>query len=122
MLVNVFGTFDKKQFIAMNPTVMNDCEDIKDNQWYCVATPDTPVTRTAERPTPASRVTTMPTQTGMASECSKYWLVSRKDTCKSVEKANGITHESFLAWNKALGNGCAGLKPDYYVCVGVKSR
>jgi hypothetical protein len=121
MLAKVFGTFNEKEFIAMNPTVMDDCEDFTSNQWYCVATPDTPTTRTVEKPATASRVTSMPTQTGMSSNCDKHWLVSRKDTCKSVEKANGISHERFVAWNKAVGNGCAGLKPDYYVCVGVKS-
>ncbi|RGP81323.1 carbohydrate-binding module family 50 [Fusarium longipes] len=61
-LAETFGTFDEKEFIEMNPIVMDDCEEIKDNQWYCVATPDTPTTRTVDKPTPPSRITSMPTQ------------------------------------------------------------
>ncbi|KAM0350174.1 hypothetical protein ACHAPU_003339 [Fusarium lateritium] len=119
LLIKLFGTFDLEAFVAMNPSVWEDCHGIRDETWYCVARPETPATRTAALPTPTKPATGMPTQTGISTSCQRYWLVSKKDTCKSVERANGITHENFLAWNKALGSGCFGLKPDYYVCVAV---
>lgn len=116
-IAEMFGTFNSTGFISMNPSVDEDCDEIEDNTWYCVAVSDTPTTRTVDLPTPATRVTTMPTQKGITPDCKRYWFVSRKDSCKSIERANGITHERFMAWNKAIGNGCPGLKPDYYVCV-----
>ncbi|KAK7425110.1 hypothetical protein QQX98_000024 [Neonectria punicea] len=119
LIVSMFGTFDYDVFVSMNPSVLDTCEDIKDNTWYCVAKHDTPTTRTGDAPTPTSPATGMPTQTGTSADCDSYWLVSKKDTCKSIAKANGVTQDDLIAWNKALGLECDGLKPDYYLCVGV---
>lgn len=116
-LANMFGTFSAKEFISMNPTVFDDCSYIEDNTWYCVAGPDTPTTRTAALTTPTRPATTMPTQSGVASDCKEYWLVSEKDTCKSIRRANSISLQKLLTWNPALGSTCSGLKPDSYVCV-----
>ncbi|KAF9775866.1 hypothetical protein IL306_005998 [Fusarium sp. DS 682] len=118
-LVDMFGTFSLKDFIAMNPSVLEDCEDIQDKTWCCVAGPDTPTTRTASLPAPGRPATEKPTQTGVASDCSEYWLVSKKDTCKSIRRANGIPLEKLITWNLALGSKCNGLKPESHVCVGV---
>ncbi|KAF5546406.1 hypothetical protein FPHYL_10499 [Fusarium phyllophilum] len=118
-LANMFGTFNVKEFIAMNPSVLDDCDDIQDDTWYCVASPDTPTTRTADVTTPTRLTTAMPTQSGVSSDCKEYWLVSKKDTCKSIRRANGISLEKLLTWNPALGSTCSGLKPDSYVCVSV---
>ncbi|KAM0187755.1 hypothetical protein ACHAPI_010983 [Fusarium lateritium] len=120
LLVKLFGTFDQKEFVAMNPSVREDCDGIQDETWYCVARPNTPTTRTAPLLVPSEPATAMPTQSGTSTSCKRYWLVSDNDTCRSVERVNGIAHEDFLAWNKALGSGCFGLKSDYYVCVAVK--
>ncbi|CAJ0542419.1 Ff.00g000680.m01.CDS01 [Fusarium sp. VM40] len=116
-LVNMFGTFSAKDFISMNPSVFDDCSNVEDNTWYCVAGPDTPTTRTAALTTPTRPATAMPTQSGVASDCKEYWLVSKKDTCKSIRRANSISLEKLLSWNPALGSTCSGLKPDSYVCV-----
>ncbi|KAM0468441.1 hypothetical protein ACHAP7_010893 [Fusarium lateritium] len=120
LLVKLFGTFDQKEFVAMNPSVREDCDGIQDETWCCVARPNTPTTRTAPLLVPSEPATAMPTQSGTSTSCKRYWLVSDNDTCRSVERVNGIAHEDFLAWNKALGSGCFGLKSDYYVCVAVK--
>jgi hypothetical protein len=40
-----------------------------------------------------------PTQTGIPSNCNKFYDVVANDTCDSVEKAFGITPAQFLAWN-----------------------
>ncbi|KAL7764034.1 hypothetical protein ACKLNR_005179 [Fusarium oxysporum f. sp. zingiberi] len=116
-LANMFGTFSADEFISMNPAVFEDCSDIEDNTWYCVAGPDTPTTRTADLTTPTQPATAMPTQSNVASDCKEYWLVSKKDTCRSIRRANSISLEKLLAWNPALGSKCSGLKPDSYVCV-----
>ncbi|KAH7214415.1 hypothetical protein DER44DRAFT_892946 [Fusarium oxysporum] len=102
-LANMFGTFNIKGFIAMNPSVLDDCGDIEDNTWYCVAGPDTPTTRTADVTAPTRPATAMPTQSGIATGCERYWLVSKKDTCKSIRRANSILLDKLLTWNPALG-------------------
>ncbi|KAF4948697.1 hypothetical protein FGADI_9472 [Fusarium gaditjirri] len=116
-LANMFGTFSVDEFISMNPAVLDDCSNIEDNTWYCVAGPGTRTTRTADLSTPTRPATAIPTQSNVASDCKEYWLVSKKDTCKSIRRANSISLEKFLAWNPALGSKCSGLKPDSYVCV-----
>ncbi|KAJ0147428.1 Uncharacterized protein HZ326_9923 [Fusarium oxysporum f. sp. albedinis] len=118
-LANMFATFNIKGLIAMNPSVLDDCGDIEDNTWYCVAGPDTPTTRTADVTASTRPATAMPTQSGIATGCERYWLVSKKDTCKSIRRANSISLEKLLTWNPALGSTCSGLKPDSYVCVNV---
>ncbi|KAF5252511.1 hypothetical protein FANTH_2405 [Fusarium anthophilum] len=102
-LAKMFGTFSADEFISMNPAVFDDCSDIEDNTWYCVAGPDTPITRTASLTTPTQLETAMPTQSNVSSDCKEYWLVSKKDTCKSIRQANSISLEKLLAWNPALG-------------------
>ncbi|KAF5635712.1 carbohydrate-binding module family 50 [Fusarium sp. NRRL 25303] len=119
-LARIFGTFNVKEFIAMNPSVLDDCDAIQDNTWYCVAGPGTPTTRTADVTTSTPPTTSIPTQSSVSSDCKEYWLVSEKDTCKSIRRANSISLEKLLTWNPALGSTCSGLEPDSYVCVGVR--
>ncbi|AEO68673.1 carbohydrate-binding module family 50 protein [Thermothielavioides terrestris NRRL 8126] len=95
--------------------VLSDCSGIQDSVYYCVAVPGTPATRTA--PLPTTPTGTLPTQTGVAANCTRYWLVSRDDSCDSIASAAGIAKASLVAWNPALGADCKGLTPDYYVCV-----
>ncbi|WJG36177.1 uncharacterized protein FOBCDRAFT_206778 [Fusarium oxysporum Fo47] len=121
-LANMFGTFSADEFISMNPAVFEDCSDIEDDTWYCVAGPDTPTTRTADLTTPTQPATAMPTQSNLATDCKEYWLVSKKDTCRSIRRANSISLEKLLAWNPALGSKCSGLKPDSYVCCKASRR
>lgn len=116
-LASMFGSFSVKEFIAMNPSVLDDCDEIDDNTWYCVAEPGIPTTRIADLTTPTLQETAMPTQSGTVSDCKEYWLVSKTDTCKSIRRANSISLEDLVGWNLALGSKCTGLKPDSYVCV-----
>ena len=114
---------------------------MKDGYYYCVAVPGTPTSRTssmASTTPPADR----PTQTGIASNCGQYWLVStyvptsnsinymsplelsihRSDTCDTITAFNNITLSDFLSWNPSVGTtSCSNLVPDYYVCVGLSS-
>lgn len=65
--------------------------------------------------------TPTPTQTGIASNCDKFYLVVSGDTCSNIATAEGISLNDFYAWNPAVGTTCATLFAGYYVCVGVTS-
>jgi len=105
-------------FIKWNPSVLADCTGLRPNTYYCVAVPSTPPTRTA--PLPNLPTGTRPTQPGTAANCTRFWLVSRDDTCESILSAARVARMDFEAWNPAVGKDCKGLKPDWYVCVGTK--
>jgi hypothetical protein len=75
-IVDMFGVFSKSDFISWNPSVGTDCGGIVEDQFLCVAIPETPTTRTAAAPT-TTTPTELPTQSGIASDCEDFWLVSR---------------------------------------------
>ncbi|KAL2861037.1 LysM peptidoglycan-binding domain-containing protein [Aspergillus lucknowensis] len=120
-IASAFGTFSEKDFISWNPSVGDKCKDIKEGTYYCVSLPDTPTTRT-NTPTTPTESGSMPTQTGVAEECTRFWFVSSADTCQSIISSTGASPEDFHEWNPAVGDDCAGLKPDYYVCVSTSKR
>ena len=74
-IIHAFGVFSKANFIAWNPSVGSSCVLTTDT-YYCVAVPGTPTTRTSAVSTTAPPTQT-PTQSGLASGCTKLWLVSR---------------------------------------------
>lgn len=74
-VINAFGVFSKADFIAWNPSVGSSCVLTTDT-YYCAAVPGTPTTRTSAVSTTAPPTQT-PTQSGLASSCTKLWLVSR---------------------------------------------
>lgn len=121
IIVGIFGTFDLEDFIAWNPSVFEDCSDIKQSTWYCVGKADTPTTRTDGAPTPTGPAEEMPTQSGISEDCTSYWLVSDDDTCQSIAAANGISQTDLITLNPALGTTCDELQADYYICVGTGS-
>jgi hypothetical protein len=84
----MFGIFNFEEFVSMNYFVLDNYENTQDNTWYCVAKPGTPTTRTAQLPTPTRNITDMLTEAGTPSHWFRYWLVSEKDTCKLIERAN----------------------------------
>jgi len=111
-----FGTFSTQDFISWNPSVGSTCTDVKQDTYYCVGIPSTPTTRSvALKPTvPPS----LPTQAGVASNCTQFWLVSPSDTCASIIANGGVANATdFYLWNPAVGSDCAGLVVNYYVCV-----
>ncbi|KAB8303332.1 hypothetical protein EYC80_004765 [Monilinia laxa] len=71
-------------------------------------------TETVIKPTPT------PIQPSMTTECYFYHLVKNGDTCESIAKTANISLSDLHTWNPALGGyKCAGLSPEYYLCVGV---
>ncbi|KZL74226.1 LysM domain-containing protein [Colletotrichum tofieldiae] len=119
LVSQIFGTFSVADFIGWNPSVGGDCSGIATDMYYCVGVPGTPTTRTTPVPEQtAPPAEDLPTQEGIASDCTSFWLVSSADTCSSIASQGGITLADFKAWNPAVGDACDGLKPDFYVCVG----
>lgn len=124
LIALMFGSFSTADFVKWNPSVFDDCSGIVENAWYCVGSPDTPTTRTSGAASPTTSVSSSrPTQSGIATGCSKFWLVSAADTCDSIVRQAGITADDFYSWNHAITVGsCEGLAADYYVCVGVDGQ
>ncbi|OJJ00945.1 hypothetical protein ASPVEDRAFT_596129 [Aspergillus versicolor CBS 583.65] len=113
-----FGTFSTKEFINWNPSVHEDCSLLQTDQWYCVAIPDTPKTRT--EPFPTAMPTLFPRQPNIIKSCTWFWPVLNGDTCASIIKKNGITLAQFMAWNPDLvdkSGVCRNIIPNYEVCV-----
>jgi len=124
-VATLFGAFSAAEFITWNPSVGYDCSRIQQDTYYCVGIPGTPTTRSAgATPTIPSA---MQTQTGIAPNCTRFWLVSRTDTCASIIRYSGLVGgdtkaTDFYAWNPAVGYNCVNLLPDYSVCVSVTER
>jgi len=116
-----FSTFSTQDFITWNPSVGSACANIKQDTYYCVGIPGTPTTRSVTL-TPTV-LPTRPTQAGLVSGCTRFWLVSRTDTCASIIQGSGLVTVAnatdFYTWNPTVGSNCAGLQPDYYVCVSI---
>lgn len=78
------------------------------------------ITSSATATTTSNGVTTpSPTQTGMVSNCGKFYFVESGETCDNVAAENGITVAELEAWNPAIGSGCTNLWANYYACVGL---
>jgi LysM repeat protein len=108
-------------FYAWNPAVGSDCQFLILGDYVCVGTVGftaTPTTSTTTTPTNGISTPT-PTQTGMVSNCNKFYLVQSGNTCDSISSANGIPLSLFYTWNPAVGSNCGFLFLNYYVCVGV---
>lgn len=62
---------------------------------------DVPAAQLVRRAAHTSYHTTAdePTQSGIATNCNKFYDVVSGDNCGTVETAFGITHAQFLAWN-----------------------
>ncbi|KAH8435172.1 LysM peptidoglycan-binding domain-containing protein, partial [Aspergillus melleus] len=118
----------KTQFRTWNPSVPPSCTLTRGSS-YCVAGPEdigSSSSTTAPNPTPAGTLTysgtAAPTQSGIDSGCSKYYLVRSDDTCYIIQdKFMTFTLEQFYSWNPSISTGCGGLEPSYFVCVGAMS-
>ncbi|KAK2746819.1 hypothetical protein FQN57_002861 [Myotisia sp. PD_48] len=118
-LVGWFGIFSLAEFISWNPSVGPDCSNLIDGTWYCVGIPGTPTTRTS--PTSTKEWPMTPTQSNIAANCSKLWLVGVNDSCSSIAVFNQITEGQFFDWNPTVGTSeCDNLVLNFYVCVAVE--
>jgi LysM repeat protein len=93
------------EFLTWNPDVNTECTT---NFWgtyaYCVAAPPAPI------------------QPGTATNCNAWHVVSAGETCEVVERAAGITHAQFLAWNPDVNEACTvNFWGTYAYCIGVRA-
>ncbi|KAL5342008.1 hypothetical protein BJX70DRAFT_12018 [Aspergillus crustosus] len=98
------------QFYAWNPSVGSDCSNLWLGYAYCVDGPTSTATTTT---------TSVPTQTGIATDCTKYHTVESGDSCAAIESTYEVTFAQLYEWNPAIGTGCETLVIGYAVCVGV---
>ncbi|KFY07430.1 hypothetical protein V492_07145 [Pseudogymnoascus sp. VKM F-4246] len=120
LIVKIFGTFGAEDFLKWNPAVKSDCSGLKIGNYYCVAIPSTPTTRTtsySSTPLPTNGVGPQPEQSGIPEACADYWFVGSLDTCDSIATKNNITVSQLESYNPALSSDCSGLTPNYYICV-----
>ncbi|KAK3386683.1 hypothetical protein B0H63DRAFT_558330 [Podospora didyma] len=120
LITQMFGTFTEANFLSWNPALGSSCSGLVVGNYYCIAVPGTPTTRTASTPPtslPSNGVGPQPEQPGIPTDCLAYWLVSSSDNCTTIAQANDISENQLEAWNPALGSGCTHLLPDYFICV-----
>ena len=80
LVVKMFGTFSAEDFLKWNPAVKPDCLGFKIGNYYYVAIPSTPTTRTtsySSTPLPTNGVGPQPEQSGIPEACADYWFVGR---------------------------------------------
>ncbi|KAH7017948.1 putative LysM domain protein [Microdochium trichocladiopsis] len=111
-------------FYAWNPAVNSDCTGLWSDTWVCIG--DTVGPSITLQP-PASTTTTsagngvvtpQPVQSGITSNCRRFYFVQSGDTCDAIIKAAGIYGPKFHIWNPAVQENCSGLWSKYYVCIG----
>lgn len=61
--------------------------------------------------------TPTPTQQGMATGCTVFYVAKAGDTCSVIASDYDITLSQFYTWNPAVGDSCASLWVGYYHCV-----
>ncbi|KAL5363688.1 hypothetical protein BJX96DRAFT_187179 [Aspergillus floccosus] len=86
------------EFYAWNPSIGSTCTNLWLQEAYCVKGPASATTTSA-----------IPTQTGIASNCNKYYTVMPGDSCTNIESLYSITFPELYKWNPAIGSNCESL-------------
>ncbi|RMY18628.1 hypothetical protein D0867_05198 [Hortaea werneckii] len=63
----------------------------------------------------------LPTQSGIASSCTKYYKAVSGDTCQGISDAYDLLVDAFEDMNPAVGSECKSLWLGYYYCVATSS-
>jgi hypothetical protein len=113
-------------FYAWNPAVGTSCQYLDLGEYVCVdivgVTPSSTTTTTTTSTAPSNGITTpTPYQTGMASNCDSFHLVTSGDQCVDLATSYDISLTQFYSWNPAVGSSCEYLDLGDYVCVGVET-
>ncbi|KAK0613261.1 hypothetical protein B0T14DRAFT_438148 [Immersiella caudata] len=106
-----------KEFAMIFGTVGGDCSKIDAGNWYCVAVPGTPTTRTVK-----GVPSTIPfdnSSTAKPTRCRRFYYVQQGDGCWQITKDAGISLDDFYKWNPNTAPDCAGMWSNIYVCVGL---
>ncbi|OQD76551.1 hypothetical protein PENDEC_c004G04891 [Penicillium decumbens] len=121
---SILSEFDltKAQFYDWNPATGANCTNLWFEVDVCVGVPGftpSPTTTAATATATETGLTPSPVQSGIASDCTKYYKVVKGDNCQTVEKTYDITSTNFLKWNPAVGSDCSDLEVNVYYCVAV---
>ncbi|KAB8068091.1 hypothetical protein BDV29DRAFT_162703 [Aspergillus leporis] len=109
-----------KDFVSYNPSVKEDCSDIKVDNSYCVEVNHGTPRPTTATPTSTATPKPSPTQDGLIDTCTTFYMAVAGDTCdKIVAKYGTFMLAEFLSWNPAVGADCSGLQAKTYYCVGI---
>lgn len=118
-IANSFGTFSAADFEKWNPAVGSDRSDLFVGYYYCAGVPSTPTSRTSMTTT-ATPTGPSPTQSGIVSDCTKYYQAVSGDSCQGISDSFGtFSIADFEQWNPAVGSSCDSLFVGYYYCVAV---
>ncbi|PSK56663.1 hypothetical protein B9Z65_6287 [Elsinoe australis] len=90
----------------------SNCENLWLGYSYCVLGPATAITGSGGSPAPPA-----PTQNGLASSCTKFYVVEAGDSCWKIQTTYEITATQLQSWNPAVGADCLNLWVGYAVCV-----
>ncbi|KAK4207995.1 lysM domain-containing protein-like protein [Rhypophila decipiens] len=117
VIVDRYKTFTLSQFYSWNPDIGNTCAGLPLDTYVCVGVTGTPTTTQAPDPSKPT-----PTQPNVTKDCKAWYKVVSGDGCQViVDRYKTFTLAQFYSWNPDVGNTCAGLPLDTYVCVGVSS-
>lgn len=116
------GGLTLEQLFKFNPSIKADCTALAIGTYYCISiwpNGDGPPDDGdgGSNPTTTGIHTPSPIQTGMVTNCDKFYKVQPGDPCPDIAKNNSIALSDFYAWNPAVGADCRGLQADVYVCV-----
>ncbi|KAL6891177.1 hypothetical protein HDV57DRAFT_484731 [Trichoderma longibrachiatum] len=133
-IIEQYYGMTEDQFVSWNPSVklLGDGCNLISGLYYCVEVnfvtisvshptppPTSTTSRSATTTSSGNGITTpTPTQSGMVSNCNRFYYVVEDDGCYDIAADNGIALADFYAWNPAVKTDCSGLFPNYYVCVG----
>jgi len=116
-------------FVAWNPTVLNDCSGMWAEVNVCVGIiggsptstkPTTTTKLTTTTTTPGNGVATpQPTQPGMVTNCAKFHWVAPGVICSQITSYQRISLADFVKWNPTVGDDCSAMQANVSVCVGL---
>ncbi|KAH6687771.1 hypothetical protein F5X68DRAFT_239179 [Plectosphaerella plurivora] len=76
-----------------------------------------PTTTSSAKPTGNGISTPQPTQSGMVSNCNKFYKIKDGDNCDKIASAHKIPVTVIPKWNSVGGAACTALWKDSYACV-----
>lgn len=111
----------------MNPSVGPDCSGLTVGTNYCVSTypngedpnEDWDGDDSIPSISPTGIITPTPTQSGMVSNCNRFYDVHSNDGCSAIARSQHVDLSSLYKWNPAIKTDCSGLQASVYVCVGI---
>ncbi|WYZ36110.1 hypothetical protein EsH8_X_000757 [Colletotrichum jinshuiense] len=113
-----------------DPSVKRDCLGMVIGTYYCTSTEadgcplpeedddsQTSPSTTTRTSSPTGIANTIHVQSGIVSNCNKFYNVVSGDGCWAIAQAPGIALDDFYLWNPAVKSDCTGLQADVHVCV-----